>query len=64
MIKLFDKDMNEINFNVTDYQLNILPLDNFSAFGLTMDGKYFQTSEHAFQYLKFVETNCDLAEKN
>ena len=63
MIKLFDKDMNEIVYDITSYQLSILPLDNFSAFGLTMDGKYFQTSEHAFQYLKFVDTNYDLAEK-
>lgn len=63
MIKLFDKNMNEINFNVTDYQLNILPLDNFSAFGLTMDGKYFQTSEHAFQYLKFINNNYELSER-
>lgn len=63
MIKLFDKDMNEIIFNITDYQLSLLPLDNFSAFGLVMNGEYFQTSEHAFQYLKFVDTNYDLAQK-
>lgn len=63
MIKLFDKDMNEIEFTITDYQLNVLPLDNFSAFGLIMDNKYFQTSEHAFQYLKFVDVNNELAQK-
>lgn len=61
MIKLFDNDMNEIEFNITDYQLSILPLDNFSAFGLIMDNEYFQTSEHAFQYLKFINTNKELA---
>ena len=63
MIKLFDNEMNEIKFNITDYQLNLLPLDNFSAFGLVMNNKYFQTSEHAFQYLKFVDTNKELAEQ-
>lgn len=63
MIKLFDKDMKEMKFDITNYQLSILPLDNFSAFGLVMDGKYFQTSEHAFQYLKFVDKNYDLAQE-
>lgn len=63
MIKLFDKNMNEIQFDITDYQLNLLPLDNFSAFGLVMDNEYFQTSEHAFQYLKFVDSNYEIAQK-
>ena len=62
MIKLFDKEMNEIKFNIAEYQLNVFPLDNFAPFGLTMDNKYFQTSEHAFQYLKFVDTNKEVAE--
>ena len=63
MIKLFDKNMNEIQFNITDYQLSLLPLDNFSAFGLVMDNEYFQTSEHAFQYLKFVDSSYEIAKK-
>ena len=63
MIKLFDKNMNEIVFDITNYQLSLLPLDNFSAFGLKMDGEYFQTSEHAFQFLKFVNTNYNLAKE-
>ena len=63
MIKLFDKDMNEIKINNTEYQIDVFPLDNFSAFGLIMDGKYFQTSEHAFQYLKFIDNNEELANK-
>ena len=63
MIKFFDKNMNEINIKRELYQWQVLPLDNFSAFGLEMDGEYFQTSEHAFQYLKFVETNKDIANK-
>ena len=62
MIKLFDKEMNEIKFNIAEYQLNVFPLDNFAPFGLTMDNEYFQTSEHAFQYLKFVDTNKEVAE--
>ena len=62
MIKLFDNEMNEIKFNIAEYQLNVFPLDNFAPFGLTMDNEYFQTSEHAFQYLKFVDTNKEVAE--
>ena len=63
MIKIFDKDMNEIKSNINEYQLNIFPLDNFSSFGLIMNEEYFQTSEHAFQYLKFVDTNVDIAKQ-
>ena len=63
MIKLFDKDMNEKIIDRSMYQWQLLPLDNFSAFGFEMNGEYFQTSEHAFQYLKFVETNKNIANK-
>ena len=63
MIKLFDKDMNEIIIDRSMYQWQLLPLDNFSAFGFEMNGEYFQTSEHAFQYLKFIETNKAIANK-
>ena len=63
MIKLFDKEMNEIKFSISDYQLKLFPLDNFSSFGLNMDSEYFQTSEHAFQYLKFIDTNTNIANK-
>ena len=63
MIKLFDKDMNEIIIDRSVYQWQLLPLDNFSAFGFEMNGEYFQTSEHAFQYLKFVDTNKEIANK-
>ena len=57
MIKLFDDNMNEIQMDQNEYQDRLFPLDNFSAFGLIMDEKYFQTSEHAFQYLKFSDTS-------
>ena len=63
MIKLFDKDMNEIIIDRSMYQWQLLPLDNFSAFCFEMNGEYFQTSEHAFQYLKYVDTNKDIANK-
>ena len=63
MIKLFDNNMNEISVKREMYQWDIFPLDNFSSFGLVMDGIYFQTSEHAFQYLKFIETNKEIASK-
>ena len=46
MIKLFDKERNEISIKKELYQWQLFPLDNFSAFGLEMNDKYFQTSEH------------------
>ena len=54
MLKLF-KDGKEIEQDINTYITNIFPLENFSAFGLEMDGKYFKTGEHAFQYLKFED---------
>ena len=62
MIKLFDSNMKEVAIKREMYQWDILPLDNFSSFGFIMNGEYFQTSEHAFQYLKFVDTNKEVAE--
>ena len=62
MIKLFDNEMNEIEKSIIDYQYDLFPLDNFSSFGLIMDGKFFPTSEHAFQYLKFEKTNPEVAD--
>lgn len=53
MLKLFDKNNKEIKYDINTYITDIFPLENFSAFGLTMDGKYFKTGEHAFQYLKY-----------
>ena len=63
MIKLFDSNRNEVTIKREMYQWDIFPLDNFSAFGFVMNGEYFQTSEHAFQYLKFVDTNKEIANK-
>ena len=63
MIKLFDKEMNEIKYDIANYQNEVFPLDNFSPFGLIMNDLFFSTSEHAFQYLKFIDTNIEVAEK-
>ena len=60
MLRLFDKDMNEIILDIEEYQLLLFPLENFSAFGLDMDGISFKTGEHAFQYLKYNDRKiCD-----
>ena len=56
MLRLFDKDI-EVEQNINSYITDIFPLENFSAFGLVMDGIYFKTGEHAFQYLKFEDEN-------
>ena len=61
MIRLFDKDMNEIIQD--DYSVSLFPLDNFSSFGLTMYDKKFTTGEHAFQYTKFMGINQEIANR-
>lgn len=63
MIKLFDKQMNEKKYDIANYQIEVFPLDNFSPFGLIMNNLFFPTSEHAFQYLKFIDTNKEIAEE-
>lgn len=54
MLRLFD-NKKEIKNDINTYLIKIFPLENFSAFGLIMDGIYFKTGEHAFQYLKFKD---------
>ena len=63
MIKLFDKEMNEKKYDIANYQIEVFPLDNFSPFGLIINSLFFPTSEHAFQYLKFIDTNEEIADK-
>ena len=59
MLRLFKNDK-EKKYDVNTYITEIFPLENFSAFGLVMDGIYFKTGEHAFQYLKFKDKKiCD-----
>lgn len=54
MLRFFDGDK-EIVYDVNKYITDVFPLENFSAFGLFMNGIYFKTGEHAFQYLKFTD---------
>ena len=54
MLKLL-KDGKEFKIDINSYLIDIFPLENFSAFGLNMDGIYFKTGEHAFQYLKYKD---------
>ena len=61
MIRLFDRDMNEIIQD--DYSVSLFPLDNFSPYGLTMYDKDFKTGEHAFQYTKFMGINQEIANR-
>ena len=59
MLRIFDGDK-EIIYDNNKYITDIFPLENFSAFGLNMDGIYFKTGEHAFQYMKFTDKDiCD-----
>ena len=59
MLKLFHNN-EEVKTDVNTYLIETFPLENFSAFGLIMDGIYFKTGEHAFQYLKFKDPKiCD-----
>lgn len=59
MLRLFDKN-SEVTRSINEYITDVFPLENFSAFGLEMDGIYFKTGEHAFQYLKFKDKKiCD-----
>ena len=62
MIKLFDENMNEVVMDQNEYQERLFPLENFSAFSFIMDKKTFNTSEHAFQYLKFASSSILTAE--
>ena len=61
MLKLIDKNGKEIEKDTETYLRDLFPLDNFSAYGLVMDGIQFKTGEHAFQYLKFAKTNSEVA---
>ena len=62
MIKLFDKDMNEIIIGKEEFKEKVYPLENFAPYGLEIDKLYFPTSEHAFQYLKFIGSDEYVAE--
>ena len=54
MLRLFDSSK-EVVCDINKYITDVFPLENFSAFGLYMNGIYFKTGEHAFQFLKFTD---------
>ena len=58
MIKLIGKD-----FSIDEYIENVYCLDNFSAFSIVINGVEYKTVEHAFQTLKFLETEPEIASK-
>jgi len=48
--------------DIPNYIENIFCLDNFSAFSVAIDGVEYKTAEHAFQSLKFIETDKNIYE--
>ena len=58
MIKIED-----ISPTIHEYFEEIFCLDNFSAFSVVVDGVEYKTAEHAFQSIKFLKTNKDIAEE-
>ena len=58
MIKIED-----ISPTMHEYFENIFCLDNFSAFSLVIDNVEYKTAEHAFQSIKFLKTNKEIAEE-
>jgi hypothetical protein len=52
MIKIKNWEM-----DVPKYIDDVFCLDNFSAFSVVIDGVEYKTAEHAFQTLKFIETD-------
>ncbi len=45
------------------YPREFFVFDNFSSFGIIMDGDLYPTVEHAYQSGKFIETAPEIAEK-
>ncbi len=58
MIKLKNK-----YFDIPSYIENVYCLDNFSAFSVVVDNIEYKTAEHAFQSIKFLETNPLIAKQ-
>lgn len=50
-----------INPTIHQYIEEVYPLDNFSAFGVVIDGVEYKTAEHAFQSIKFERTTPHIA---
>ena len=49
------------NPTIHQYIEEVYPLDNFSAFGVVIDGIEYKTAEHAFQSIKFERTTPHIA---
>ena len=45
------------------YPREFFVFDNFSSFGIIMDGEFYPTIEHAYQSGKFIETAPKIAEQ-
>ncbi len=45
------------------YPREFFVFDNFSSFGIVLDGDFYPTVEHAYQAGKFVDTAPEIAEK-
>ena len=54
--------INHYKTDIQNYINDIFCLDNFSAFSVVIDGIEYKTAEHAFQSIKFIETNKDIYE--
>lgn len=52
-----------VNPTMHEYFEEIFCLDNFAPFCVSVDGVEYKTSEHAFQSIKFLETNKEIAEE-
>ena len=55
--------IDNMNPTMHEYFENIFCLDNFSAFNVVVEGVEYKTAEHAFQSIKFLETNKEIAEE-
>lgn len=53
----------ETDGGVYFYTPRFYALDNFSAFSVTVWGKVFPTSEHAYQWKKFIDTSPAIAQE-
>lgn len=53
----------KVNEYIGFYNREFFCLDNFSSFGIIMEGKVYPTVEHAYQASKFIVTAPDIADK-
>lgn len=45
------------------YPREFFVLDNFSSFGIMLDGEFYPTVEHAYQFAKFKDTAPEIAKQ-